>query len=114
MTLTCPVCKRRFHKGKTPEFKRLSRHLWKEHSDYMKRKIKAGQRKKKKKEEVRPLDMEFMAIDDILLSHALGGQQTTQEYDPVHEQLGGLLLKAIVPILVKSIASRIQKGKAKK
>ncbi|GAG57317.1 unnamed protein product, partial [marine sediment metagenome] len=68
MTATCPVCKRKFHKGKTNEFGRLSKHLWKDHKEYMRRKIKSGQRKaKKKKGELRPIDLEFQAIDDIIL-----------------------------------------------
>ncbi|GAG61103.1 unnamed protein product, partial [marine sediment metagenome] len=76
MTATCPVCKRKFHKGKTNEFGRLSKHLWKDHKEYMRRKIKSGQRKaKKKKSELRPIDLEFQAIDDIILSQMGARQQ---------------------------------------
>ncbi|GAG95406.1 unnamed protein product, partial [marine sediment metagenome] len=53
MTVTCPSCKRKFHKGKTNAFGRLSKHMWKEHPEYMRRKIKSGQRKKKKADSLR-------------------------------------------------------------
>jgi len=112
MTATCPVCKRKFHKGKTNEFGRLSKHLWKDHKEYMRRKIKSGQRKaKKKKTELRPLDREFMAIDDIILSQMGAGQQSS--YNAQHEQLGGLLLEAIVPIAINAISQAVKRRKQK-
>jgi len=112
MTVTCPSCKRKFHKGKTSEFGRLSRHLWKDHPDYMKRRIKSGQRKAKKKlTTIRPLDRELMAIDDILLSQ-LGGQ-TNVPYNAQHEQLGGLLLEALIPIAINAIQSAVKRRKQK-
>jgi len=113
--LTCPVCKKKFsYSAKTNPMGRLSKHLWKFHSTYMKKKQKAGKRKSKKKNDVRPLDREFMAIDDLLLSNALGGSHQSQQYDPVHEQLGGLILKALLPVVVEGIAKSIQKKRSKK
>ena len=112
MTLTCPVCKKKFHKGKTNEFGRQSRHLWKEHPEYMKRKIKSGQRKAKKKDTVlRPIDQEFMAIDDILLSQL--GSRANIPYNAQHEQLGGLLLEALIPIAISAIQSAVKRRKRK-
>ncbi len=112
MTVTCPSCKRKFHKGKTNEFGRLSRHIWKEHPDYMKRRIKSGQRKAKKKlAELRPIDKEFMAIDDLILSQ-MGGRQITS-YNAQHEQLGGLLLEALVPIAISAIQSAVKRKRQK-
>lgn len=112
MTVQCPVCKRKFHKGKTNEFGRLSKHLWKDHKEYMRRKIKAGQRKAKKKAiELRPIDREFMAIDDIILSQMGSGGQVP--YNAQHEQLGGLLLEAIVPIAINAISQAVKRRKQK-
>ncbi|MBA7681156.1 hypothetical protein ES703_89486 [subsurface metagenome] len=112
MTLTCPVCKRKFHKGKTSAFGRQSRHLWSKHPDYMKRKIKSGQRKAKKKlTEMRPLDKEFMAIDDILLAQL--GRGTNIPYNAQHEQLGGLLLEALIPIAISAIQLAVKRRKQK-
>ena len=112
MTVTCPSCKRKFHKGKTNEFGRLSRHMWKEHPDYMKRRIKSGQRKAKKKvTELRPIDREFMAIDDVLLAQL--GVQKNIPYNAQHEQLGGLLLEALIPIAISAIQSAVKRKKQK-
>ena len=113
--ITCPVCKRKFYKGKTSEFGRLSKHLWKEHSDYMKRKIKKGQRNSKKQTDLRQIDHEFMAIDDILLAKVLGEKQPQRSaYDPVHEQLGGLIIQALLPIAIEAITKGISKRVKKK
>jgi len=109
--LTCKVCGKKFsHSAKTHPFGRLSRHMWKNHKSFMKKKQNAGKRKAKKNA-VRPLDKEFMAIDDLLLSNALRGQS---QYEPIHEQLGGLVLQALLPIVIEGIAKGIQKRKAKK
>ena len=62
MTVTCPVCKRKFHKGKTPEFSRLSKHLWREHPEYMRKKIRKGKRDKAKQ-----LDEELQYTDDMII-----------------------------------------------
>jgi len=110
--LTCKICKRKFsHSAKTHPFGRLSKHMWKEHKLYMKSKQRTGKRKARKKNAVRPLDKEFMAIDDLLLSNALGGRT---QYDATHEQLGGLIIEALLPIAIEGIAKAIQKKKAKK
>jgi len=110
--LTCKVCGKKFsYSAKTNPFGRLSKHMWKFHKPYMKKKQNAGKRKAKKKNAVRPLDREFMAIDDLLLSNALGG---SKQYDATHEQLGGLIIEALLPIAVEGIAKAIQKKRAKK
>ena len=110
--LTCKVCDRKFsYSAKSNPFGRLSRHMWKDHKPYMKKKQNAGKRKAKKKQDVRPLDREFMAIDDLLLSDALRSQS---QYEPIHEQLGGLVLKALLPIVAEGIAKAIQKKRGKK
>jgi hypothetical protein len=110
--LTCKVCGRKFsYSAKTNPFGRMSKHMWKDHKEYMKKKQTAGKRKAKKKNAVRPLDREFMAIDDLLLSNALGGRT---QYDATHEQLGGLIIEALLPIAIEGIAKVIQKKKAKK
>lgn len=78
----------------------------------MKRRIKSGQRKAKKKlTTMRPLDREFMAIDDILLSQL--GSQTNVPYNAQHEQLGGLLLEALIPIAINAIQSAVKRRKQK-
>lgn len=65
--LTCPVCKRKFsYSGKTSPMGRMSKHMWKEHASYMKRKQKAGQRKKKTNES--QLDRELQWTDDMILA----------------------------------------------
>ena len=78
----------------------------------MRRKIKSGQRKAKKKATgLRPIDKEFMAIDDIILSQMGVGQQSS--YNAQHEQLGGLLLEAIVPIAINAISQAVKRRKQK-
>ncbi|GAG80621.1 unnamed protein product, partial [marine sediment metagenome] len=62
MTLTCPYCKKKFHKGKTNEFGRMSKHIWREHADKQRAKIKRGQRAKAKQ-----LDEELQYTDDMLV-----------------------------------------------
>jgi len=110
--LTCKVCGKKFsYSAKTDPFGRMSKHMWKHHKSYMKKKQTAGKRKAKKKNAVRPLDKEFMAIDDLLLSNALGSRTP---YDATHEQLGGLIIEALLPIAIEGIAKAIQKRKAKK
>lgn len=113
--LTCKVCKRKFsYSAKTNPFGRMSKHMWKDHKAYMMKKQKAGKRKAKSKTNVRPLDREFMAIDDLLLSNALGGRSSPSESGIVHEQLGGLILQALLPIVVEGIAKSIQKKRGKR
>ena len=110
--LTCKVCGQKFsYSAKTNPFGRMSRHMWKNHKEFMKRKQKAGQRKAKRKQEVRPLDREFMAIDDILLAEQFSGRK---QYDATHEQLGGLILEALIPIVTEGIKYAVARKKAKK
>ena len=110
--LTCKVCGKKFsYSAKTNPFGRMSKHMWRNHKQYMMKKQKAGKRKAKNKSNVRPLDREFMAIDDMLLSNALGG---TKNYEATHEQLGGLIIEALLPIVIEGIAKGIQKRKARK
>ena len=101
--ITCPVCKKRFHKGKTDAFGRMSKHLWREHPDYMKRKIKKGQRAKRKSSESELLD-ELQFTDDMILQ-SLGNagipigypQQPPMlnPYSPTqHQSIAGSLITA--------------------
>ena len=110
--LTCPVCKVKFsYNAKSHPMKRLSRHLWSKHRDYMTKKIKAGQRKKRNS--IRPLDKEFMAVDDITLAHL--SQVASGEHNVQHEQLGGVVLGLLSNLLINLIAEGIsnQIGKSK-
>jgi hypothetical protein len=79
----------------------------------MTKKIKAGQRKKKR--QVRPLDKEFMAIDDMTL--ALLSQVATGQHDVQHEDIGGLLLgmfsNLLINLIAKSISNRVKQSKSK-
>ncbi|GAH02321.1 unnamed protein product, partial [marine sediment metagenome] len=54
---------------------------------------------------------EFQAIDDILLSQ-LGARQQVP-YNAQHEQLGGLLLEALVPIAINAITQAAKRRKQK-
>ena len=50
--LTCSRCQRRFRGStRTEALSKLRKHLWKEHSDWMKRRIKAGIKKAHKASE---------------------------------------------------------------
>lgn len=103
MTVTCPVCKRKFHKGKTPEFKRLSKHLWKEHPDYMRRKIRKGKRESVKSKDEQLLD-ELQFTDDMIIQTLMNAgipihypQQAPMlnPYSPVqHQSVTGTLIAA--------------------
>ncbi len=114
-SIECGVCGKKFsYNSKTHPFGRLSAHMNKSHKTYMKRRRDAGMSKaktKRKKDDIRPLDLEFMAIDDLLLSDAL---TKGKEYSAVHEQLGGLIIEALLPIAIETITKAIQKRKAKK
>lgn len=110
--LTCKVCGKKFsYSAKSNPFGRMSKHMWKSHKPFMMKRQKAGQRKSKRKQEVRPLDREFMAIDDILLAKQFSGQK---QYDATHEQLGGLILEALIPIVTEGIKYAVARKKAKK
>jgi len=110
--LTCKVCGRKFsYSAKTNPFGRMSKHMWKSHKSYMMKRQKAGQRKSKKKDTVRPLDKEFMAIDDILLAKSFS---QGSPYNAQHEQLGGLILEALIPIVTEGIKYAVARKKAKK
>ena len=111
--LTCKICKKKFyHSAKTHPIGRLNKHLWKEHKTAMKKKHSAGMRKAKRKNAIRPLDREFMAIDDILLAKTFSGEQLP--YNAIHEQLGGLILEALIPIVTEGIKYAVARKKAKK
>lgn len=87
--LTCPWCDRKFsYSSKTHPMKRMSRHLWKDHREKMLRSIKKG--KKNQKSKLRPIDKEFMAVDDITLALL---KEISQGRDVEHDILGGQLLK---------------------
>lgn len=91
MTLTCPYCKRKFHKGKTSEFKRLSKHIWKEHKTQHVKKIKSGKRKKK----VTQLDEELMLTDDLYLATILEIDERLQRLEgtpTIHRDAVGLVI----------------------
>jgi len=102
VTLSCPVCKRKFYKGKTSDFGRLSKHLWKHHPDYMRRKIKSGQRKKKSKSKELLDELQF--TDDMIIQSLTNAginiaypQQPPMlnPYSPTqHQSLAGALITA--------------------
>lgn len=110
--LVCRYCRKKFyHTGKTTPLARLNKHKWKVHRTTMKKLMS----KRKKKPKVTKLDKEFMAIDDILLSDLMDRKgYINTSYDSVHEQLGGLLIEALLPIAVESIAKAIRKRKVRK
>lgn len=90
--LTCPVCKQKFYHGaKSHPMQRMSKHLWSKHRDYMTKKIKTGQ--KKKKREIRPLDKEFMQMDDLIVSVLMDELQHRQGIQ--HESIGGKALSTL-------------------
>jgi hypothetical protein len=100
MTLTCPYCKRKFYKGKTNEFGRMSKHIWREHKDKQKAKIRKGQRDKRKQ-----LDSELQYTDDMLVQSLMqaGIPLYAPQQQPVpygtqptqHESLTGAILTGI-------------------
>lgn len=114
MTSTCPYCKRKFHKGKTNEFGRLSKHIWKEHADKQKAKIRKGQRAKGKQ-----LDSELQYTDDMIVQSLMNAgiqlsppQQQAVPYpnQPVqHESLVGAILTGIK--IGQAMVTGIQAGK---
>jgi hypothetical protein len=111
--LVCKYCKKKFYytKGGTKPNGRLMKHKWKAHRAAMNKIIA---KRKKPKPKVTKLDKEFMAIDDILLSDLIGRRgYSTTSYDSVHEQLGGLIIEALLPIAVESIARAIKKKRTK-
>lgn len=114
MTVTCPYCKKKFHKGKTSEFGRLSKHIWKEHKDKQRAKIKKGQRTKGKQ-----LDAELQYTDDMLVQSLMNAgiplsaptnQQVPYPNQPVqHESITGAILMGIK--IGQALVTGIQAGK---
>ena len=114
MTVTCPYCKKKFHKGKTNEFGRLSKHIWKEHPDKQRAKIRKGQRNRSKQ-----LDEELQYTDDMLVQSLMNAgipltapvqQQVPYPGQPVqHESITGAILTGIK--IGQAIATGIQAGK---
>ncbi len=114
--LLCKYCGKKFyHAGKTIPLARLNKHKWKVHNTIMKKLDKSQKARRDKVPSVTKLDKEFMAIDDILLSDLIDRRgHLDTSYDSVHEQLGGLLIEALLPIAVESIAKAIKKRKVRK
>jgi len=114
MTVTCPYCKKKFHKGKTSEFGRLSKHIWKEHKDKQIAKIKKGQRAKQKQ-----LNEELQYTDDMFAQSLMNAgiplyapqqQQVPYPNQPVqHESIVGAILTGIK--IGQAIATGITAGK---
>ena len=77
-TLTCKYCGRKFHKGKTNAFGRMSRHIWKEHFEAHRKAIKKGQKNSQKK-----LLAEMEYTDDMIVQ-AL--QDAGIQITPVRQQ----------------------------
>ncbi|GAG83190.1 unnamed protein product, partial [marine sediment metagenome] len=109
------------------EFGRLSKHIWKEHKDKQRAKIKKGQRAKTKQ-----LDEEFQYTDDMLVQSLLNAgiplsppvqQQVPYPNQPVqHESLTGAILTGIKigqaiasgVAVAKTVKKSLPKRKAKK
>ncbi|MBA7546831.1 hypothetical protein ES705_39230 [subsurface metagenome] len=110
--LTCSICGKRFlARAKEHPIGRLAKHRRKEHP--VQHKKSQSKRKKTRKSKVTKLDKEFMAIDDILLADLISRKEHGTGYNAVHEQLGGLIIEALLPIAVEAIAKAIKKRKAK-
>jgi len=91
MTVTCPYCKKKFHKGKTNEFSRMSKHIWKEHSDVHRKRIKKG--KKKPRE---TLEEELMLTDDLYLATLLEIDERLQRLEgqpTIHRDVIGTVIE---------------------
>lgn len=108
--LTCKYCGRKFHKGKTNAFGRMSKHIWKEHAEIHRKNIRKGQKKKQKQ-----LTSELEYTDDMIIQALLDAginitpvrqQQYAQPYQPQytpipyaqsqteHESITGAILSA--------------------
>ncbi|MBA7556554.1 hypothetical protein ES705_49266 [subsurface metagenome] len=111
--LTCSICGKRFlARAKKHPIGRLVKHRQKEHPvQYKKSQSRKGKTRKSK---VTKLDKEFMAIDDILLADLISRKTDETKYNSVHEQLGGLIIEALLPIAVESIARAIKKKRTSK
>ena len=83
--LTCKYCGRKFHKGKTDAFGRMSRHIWKEHAESHRRNIRKGQKKKKKQ-----LTSELEYTDDMIVQalqdHGINLTPVRQQQFPYQQQ----------------------------
>ncbi|MBA7547678.1 hypothetical protein ES705_40109 [subsurface metagenome] len=116
--LICKYCKKKFFhsKDKPCPLSRLSKHQWKQHKSIRTKTHKIALKNRKSNvTKVTKLDKEFMAIDDILLSDLIDRRGYSRtSYDSVHEQLGGLIIEALLPIAVESIARAIKKKKTRK
>ncbi|GAG89129.1 unnamed protein product [marine sediment metagenome] len=92
--------------------------MWKDHSDYMKRKIKSGKRKAKKEDVL--LD-ELQFTDDMILQSLMNAgipinypqqQQMLNPYQPTqHQSIAGTLITAYkLGMTAYTTAKGIQKG----
>ena len=133
--LTCKYCGRKFHKGKTNAFGRMSRHIWKEHAESHRRNIKKGQKKAKSK-----LEQELEYTDDMIIQalqdhgvsitpvrqQQIGYPQQQPMYAPIpyqnqptdHESIAGAIMTAFkVGMAIKEgidVAKKIKKVVKKK
>jgi len=99
--LTCPVCKKKFYKGKTAAIGRLSKHLSKAHPKY-KRKKKST--KKKLIDELQLSDdLLYRQIEDLKNKYSPRGQ-----YQPEHNIALGALIEGVM--LGIEIAKGVEKG----
>ncbi len=110
--MTCSICGKRFlARAKEHPIGRLAKHRRKEHPEQHKR--SHAKRKKARESKVTKLDKEFMAIDDILLADLISRKEHETGYNAVHEQLSGLIIEALLPIAIESIARAIKKKRTK-
>jgi len=98
MTVTCPYCKKKFHKGKTNEFGRMSKHIWKEHKVQQSRKIKRGLKRPKEQ-----LEEELQWTDDMIIQSLREAGIPLQapqyappmQYQPQHQVDVGLIIQGV-------------------
>jgi len=96
MTVTCPYCKRKFHKGKTNEFSRMTKHIWKEHADVHRKRIKKG---KKKPKEI--LEEELQFTDDLYLAVLLEMNERLERLEgtpTIHKDAIGMVISELKEI----------------
>lgn len=93
MVLNCKYCSKKFYGDKNEAFKRMTKHIWKEHREAHLKKIKSGKRKSKK---IQPqLEQELQLTDDLMLAVMLEINERLERLEgtpTIHKDAVGLLI----------------------
>jgi len=96
MVLQCKYCDKKFYGSRKEAFGRMSKHIWKEHSEQHRKAIKRGQRKKKKVGN--QLEEELQLADDLMLAVLLEMNERLERLEgtpTIHKDAIGMIIDRV-------------------